>query len=288
MSRFNLICNGMMFFNEVNDRLQIVIPDIDGHVRKFNQDPVPTKASLMDLPIGRYTLDLPSSNRMPLTELLDGAGYVVLDGRRVAFNEERAARISAIIDVPKPTIIRMYRATEPLPGFDMLGNCRDLVVRTPRIAHDILVLSYKEIPVGTSVGLESAKGTAVAAGRTAMLSTINWMLYSNEKAPFPAELAFAGPPDLELNAALAPFRHPTEINTFLEIDELGGTGRRATTLQLSCIGKKDAPPSSTAIDVSDRHLFLFDELPDDPQSAVVQPRSGPGGCSGGARATQLR
>jgi hypothetical protein len=43
MARLNLICNGMMFFNEVGDELQIVMPEIKGHIRGYCVDPEPTK-----------------------------------------------------------------------------------------------------------------------------------------------------------------------------------------------------------------------------------------------------
>src|SRR5438128_5711767 len=122
MSRLNLICNGMMFFNEAGDRLQIVVPDIPGHVRKFCSDPQPAKSNLVDVPIGDYEVDIPRSNQAPLAELLDANGYVLLDASKVKFDEDRARKVSAFITVPKPTIIRLYRASEPLPGFDLLGN----------------------------------------------------------------------------------------------------------------------------------------------------------------------
>ena len=245
MSRLNLICNGMMFFNEVGDRLQIVIPDIEGHVRMFCSDPKPTKDKLRPLPVGRYELAVPASNKTPLRYLLDGSGYVLLDGRKVNFDEERAKPISAIIDVPKPDIIRLYRASEPLSLDGMLGNCRESVVRTPTVAHDIVVLSYTKIPDGTAVGLAPTGSSAVplATTRMAELAPISWIVYSNEKTPFALDFDAVRGTDQQYAEAMAASRHPTALNDFLTVNIKAAQAGVGTTLQLSGIGKKDGPPT---------------------------------------------
>jgi hypothetical protein len=228
----------------------------------------------------------PLSNRARLRELLDSSGYVLLDGNKVSFSEDRAERISAIIDVPKPDIIRLYRASEPMSLPAMLGNCRDAVVRTPTVAHDILVLSYTKVPNGTAVSLVTSDGHAatLAANNTTELSPLSWIIYSNEETPFSFDFDPAEASDQQYAQAMAGMRHPTTLNDFLNVNVKGMQSAVGTTLQLSGIGRKDGPPANTPIGITDRQLLLFHELPDNEMSAVPKFVSGPGGCSGGALA----
>lgn len=285
MARLNLICNGMMLFNEVRDYLQIVIPDIPGHVRKFCANPLPAQDVLVDVPVGDYNLSLPGVNKARLADLLDSTGYITLDGNKVAFQEAEARKISAVITVPKPNIIRLFRASEPLPGFDMLGNCKQSVTRVPTVAHDIVVLSYKEILDGTAIGIEPRVGAALATAKLTPFSTVNWMLYSNEINAFPLKLDFANVSDADFEDALAPLRHPTPLNTFLQVKVAMGMGTAPTTLSLSGIGKKDAPADS-AIGMTARQQFLFHELPATSGGPIVTIVSGEPGCTGAALVTQ--
>jgi len=285
MARLNLICNGMMFFNEVGNQLEIVIPDIQGHVRKFCADPQPAKDRLVDVSVGEYQLNVPGGNTARLADLLDSSGYVTLDGNKVTFKRDVAKNISAIFTVPKPSVIRLFRASEPLAGFDMLGNCKSTVVHTPTVAHDIVVLSYKDIPEGTAVSIGPSRRTPLATATLLPFSFVNWILYSNEISPFALPMELSPALDEALNKALAPMRHATPLNTFLEVKAVSGMTPSATTLTLSGIGKKDAP-ASTAIGISALQQFLFHELPLTHGGAVVTPASGEPGCTGAALATQ--
>jgi hypothetical protein len=296
MSRLNLVCNGMMLFNEAGAYIQIVIPTIEGHVRKFCVDPKPAKDNLVDLPAGCYQLNVPSTSTAPLRDLLDGSEYVVLDGNKVAFSEDIARPTSAIVTVPKPDVVRLYRASEPTSVPAMLGNCSNVVVRTPSVANDIVVLSYTRIPPATKVSLTAIgkESQSLASATTTsgpIPVTITWVLYSNEKTPFsflrePVELSGA-----EFAEAVAPQKHPTRLNDFLTLTGRGASQRTSgpmnTTLDLSGIGKMDGPPTNTPIGLTSRQLLLFHELPDSNSAGATIPHqvSGEAGCSGAARAT---
>jgi hypothetical protein len=285
MPRLNLICNGMMLFHEAGDRLQIVIPEIQGHVRKFGSSDTPVKSNLQDLPNGDYEMTGAWSSNELLSDLLDATGYVTLDGDKVKFHEHRARKVSAIFSVPKPTIIRLYRASEPLEGFDLLGNCQHAVIDTPVIVHDIMVLSYKDIPAGTTVSIGPRGGPPLAtATLQGSLVVPNWVLYSDEQNPFPIvePLKLS---DAQINNILTPLRHSTPLNSFLELRSVGGGSHQPTTLSLSGIGRRDTP-CTPAIGATDRHLFLFHELPDQAGDPVITPVCGEAGCSGAAIVTQ--
>jgi hypothetical protein len=276
----------MMLFNEVGDRLQIVIPDIQGHVRKFCSNPKPSKDQLVDLPVGSYRLEVPASGTAPLMHLMDGSGYVLLDGRNVTFDEAQAKQVSAIVDVPKPDIIRLFRAAEPASLTTLLGNCHSSVLRTPIVTHDIVVLSYTNIPDPTDVALVGPNPEPLAKATTVPLTPITWILYSDEETPFAMELDPATAHKDQLAEALSAVRHPTSLNDFLDL-QLKSEAPVDTALQLSGIGVSDLQPSATAIGITDRQLLLYYELPETEDDLLAQQRCGPGGCSGAARATQF-
>jgi hypothetical protein len=256
MPRFNLICNGMMMFREVDaTHVQIVIPDIQAHVRKYCTDTKPAKSNLKDLPIGKYQLQGVPAVAGSLRKLINPDEYLVLKKATVEFDEAAAGPISAVLTVPKPGSVRLFRASEPTASV-FGGTSVSTAFAKPHTHHDVVVFCYKNIPAGT-VRLQTDAGAVLASATPGADDIVSWVLYSTEEDP----MAGGDPP------------HPTTLNNLLQV---GGVH---TDFSLSAIGFKDGL-HSTGIGVSSHHMAAFHELPPTPLGSVVDLNSGDFGCSG--------
>jgi hypothetical protein len=256
MPRFNLICNGMMLFREMDaTNVQIVIPHIEGHVRKYCTEKKPAKSNLNDLPAGKYQLQGVPAEAGSLRKLISPDEYLVLKKDTVAFDEAAASPISAIIAVPKPGLVRLFRASEPTAS--VFGKTPvSTAFAKPHTHHDVVVFCYKDVPLGT-VSLLPEAGAALASATPGADDIVSWVLYSTEEDP----ITGGDPP------------HPTTLNNVLQV---GGIN---TDFSLSAIGFKDGL-HSTGIGVSAHHMAAFHELPPKPLGGVVDLNSGDFGCSG--------
>jgi len=261
MARLNLICNGMMLFDEIDDHtVQIVIPNISGHVRRFCKDPKPAQNVLEPLAVGAYSLSGPPPTATPLRDLINPDRYLVLKQGVVELDMAAAQPVSAIVRVPKPSYTRLFRASEPT-GSVFGDTSTDTAFAIPTIHHDVVVFSYVDLPPDTVLTLERQTGGPLASVTTQADEIINWVLYSTEQAPLP------GGSD----------PHATEFKTILKVDG------QATDFSLSAIGLKDGP-HSTGVGMSPHHMAAFHELPPTPMGSVIELESGDLGCSGAARA----
>lgn len=257
MARLNLICNGMMLFNEVDPQhVQIVIPDITGHVRKFCGDPKPAQDKLVDLPIGGYQLQGPTATAGALRTLISPDRYLIVRKDTVTFDQAAAAAVSAIVTVPMPPLVRLFRASEPTAS--VFGNTPvTAAFARPRIHHDIVVFSYVNLPAGINLTIQPQAGPPLATTTPAAGDIVNWVLYSTEKAP----LIGGAPP------------HVTALNDLLILNAAH------TDFSLSGIGLKDGL-HSTGIGMSAHHMAAFHELPPTALGSVIGLDSGDLGCSG--------
>jgi hypothetical protein len=181
----------------------------------------------------------------------------VLSNEVVDFDEEAAAAVSAIITVPKPSAIRLFRGCEPQG--DILGSSESAVVSPPLIVHDIAVLSYKGMPANIQLSLATADSSSVLKSvvTTGDINDVtNWILYSNE-----------------ISTPAIGDQHDTTLNEFLTI------GGEPTDFILSGFGMQDGG-YATAIGMKAIHMAMYFELPSlaEPAADFVV-TSGPAGCS---------
>ncbi len=256
MARFNLICNGMMLFREVNSSwVEIIIPTIPGHVRKICTKEVPAKSNLDDLAIGQYDLQGVAPVPASLRQLINPRQYLVLKRDGVVYNEAAAIAVSAIITVPMPDLVRLFRASEPKASV-FGGTPQSVAFEKPRIHHDIVAFCYTNVQPGT-ITLQLQAGNATATAPVVADDIISWVLYSTDEDPLL-------PHDLP---------HDTAINNLLQV---GGVN---TEFSLSAIGFKDGP-HKTGVGVSMYAMAAFHELPQNPQGEVADLNCGDFGCSG--------
>ena len=260
MARLNLICNGMMLFNEQEDgTVQIIVPDICGHLRKFCGVPNPTQSTMMDLPTAAYDLIVPVKHKVSLRSMLSPEHYLFLDNSVVSLDQAAAAKVSAIVTVPMPSLVRLFRASEP-SGSVFGGTIPKAAFARPGVHHDIVVFSYCDLSAGTKVAMGVNGNPPLAVATLSDTDILNWIVYSTEEYA----LAIGAPP------------HSTDaLNNLLTFD-----GQK-TDFSLSGIGKKDGA-HSTGIGIMEVHMSAIHELPKlmgGPTSLFV---SGDLGCSGGA------
>jgi hypothetical protein len=256
--RFNLICNGMMLFNELDDQfLEIVVPEIlpagpgdqSGHVRRFTVEQLPTAQSMLkELPVGEYEIaGLTPTNVRPLSKIFDPRMAVVLkkgdkgNPQAVFFDRLAASKTCAIIKIPKPDVVRYYRGGEPVR--DPLNNCAPAAFDQPRLAYDIAVLSYRSVQLGTIVRLMRANNPKPYASKQIPFLGFSWTVYSNDENPN------VGP-------------HETMLNDFLSISGA------AADLNLSALGEKDGPCATGVPSIVKEQMSLFHEMPKDAGNPV--------------------
>lgn len=265
MGRLNLICNGMMIFDDFDETtVKIVMPTIEGHVRKYFVGDRPYQNGTVDLQVGSYELVGPPPSDKKLIGLISPRQYLCILKGPVEVDFDKAAQTSAIVTVPKPKLVRLFRASEP--SGSVFGDTPANVAHdTPATHHDVVVFSYFDLSSGTSIQLKDGNGNILASVGAIAGQTINWVLYSDEADPL----------------TFGMLAHPTDgLNELLKI---GGAGTHPT-FQLSAIGRKDGA-HSTAIGVTPLHMAAFHELPETDTGVPVQLHSGTMGCSGAAVGT---
>ncbi len=175
--RLNLICNGMMLFHETGKFVEIVIPNIKDHHRRICFDPEPSLDNLECLPVGEYSLDLlPASGK--LLHRVSPLFHLMAKKSEVEFNRTKAAKVSAIITVPMPDHLRLFRSCEPNRCVFPQGQ-EDLCFARPLIHHDIVVFSY-EITDVAKLAIIGPDGKPLPHPPLTGAGPFNWELYSTE------------------------------------------------------------------------------------------------------------
>jgi hypothetical protein len=260
-SRLNLICHGMMLFvEESSQMMSICIPTVGTHEHLFGvlDESDPSKATLQGLSRGSYAMGGMIARSAPLATLFGANNYLLLKKSAVTLDRALLDSESAIITVPKPSLVRFFRPAEPT--LNVFGSTPVSIAKSvPSVLHDVVVLSYLRIPDGTDITIEGA-GTTLFSARSAPDKTINWSLYSSD-ATAPAA-AGAG--------------HETTLNRYLKDKSTS----RQTSLILSAYGAKDGPPD-TGIGMKPAHTADLEDLPTAPSATEIQLICGRLGCTGG-------
>jgi hypothetical protein len=174
MVRFNLICHGLMWFVEEGDKIRILIPEIPPHSYLHG----PIKLGLPHLialnPGEDFTLDGIPDRNVPLRDLVNAGSMLVLDKSQFDVLSDRR-RNSYVI--PKPDLIRLFRAAEVLPTiFGKTPTSTALAV--PVLSHDVVCFSYLQ----TSGPVSIKKGTSTVATFSGT-EPVSWNLYAQPTKP---------------------------------------------------------------------------------------------------------
>ncbi len=175
--RFNLICNGMMLFHETGKSVEIVIPNIKDHYRRICFDPEPSLDGLKCLPIGEYSLDLPPASGK-LLHKVSPLFHLMVKKSEVEFDRSKAAKASAIITVPMPKLVRLFRSCEPNCPVFPKGQ-ESLCFARPLIHHDIVAFYYEITDVG-KLAIIGPNGKPLPHPPLTGAGPFNWELYSTE------------------------------------------------------------------------------------------------------------
>src|SRR5581483_7344937 len=98
----------------------------------------PAKSNVKTLGVHSYQLTGPLSSRKGLAALFGSSGCILLSNSVVTFDRAAATKCSAVITVPKPDIIRLYRACEPEKS--VLGSsCMGAPQGEPHLMHGVAV-----------------------------------------------------------------------------------------------------------------------------------------------------
>lgn len=274
MASFNLICMGMMIVQEDNSSLNLIVPTIKGHVRKwFARRDVPYRDTLQDLPAGAFSLSMTRPpNGKGLIELVDPGSQIVLDSAAVNVDTVRARQDCAFITVPMPDVIRSYRGAEVDGISQTLGNCAAHVFRTPTVLYDVAMLCYRNLTNGTPITLTG--GSAPTADETADDNfCVNWILYADDEAPIVDEESIVKRNFAAAQKQRADRRHITAVNDYLTIRNTG----KKTTLELSAVtSQSDGAPQTLPFDLKSQHLWPYTQLPETQSAPVVIPVCGGG------------
>lgn len=263
MTRFNLVFNGMILFNEIDNALvQVIIPKIDNHVRAFTSASKPARDRLIFLDTTTYVVSgLPAAPaNAALRPLIPSMYYLLLKSGTVTINQAGAAAVSSIFQVPIPQIVRLFRASEPTAN--VFGSTTtSAAFDNPTVYHDIVVFSYTDIAPSTKISFKEQVATTPLATVTTPSNdvTINWVVYSTEGQ------AITDNRD----------KHVTAFNDFLLVNG------QPTDFSLSAIGLKDVPYSSGA-GLTPDHMKAVYELNLTASTLPAEEVSGVLGCSGGA------
>jgi hypothetical protein len=155
MTRFNLVCHGMMLFIDRTDHVTILIPTVDSHLYKFGS---PTsvqgvcQVALSDLPAGAFQLTGPIASQKSLAGMVASKDHLLL--RQNSFTPVNAAARN-VIDIPMPDLVRLYRPVEVQDKTaTIFGDTpTSAALEVPAFLHDVVCFSYTTLPDNTLVSL---------------------------------------------------------------------------------------------------------------------------------------
>ena len=155
MTRFNLICHGMMLFIEEGDQVRILIPQVDTHAYKFGSPQSVQgvcQGTLNDLPTGSFTMTGPVSSGRKLTDMVSSKDHLMLHQESFDIAETTARNT---IVIPKPDLVRLYRPVEVLDQTSTVFGGADtkVALEVPTFLHDAVCFSYTKLPDATVVSI---------------------------------------------------------------------------------------------------------------------------------------
>lgn len=173
-----------------------------------------------------------------LVSLISPKTYLVLRKGSVILDQTAAEKVSAIFTVPMPSVVRLFRASEPSKS--VFGTTpTDAAYAVPAVHHDVVVFSYVGLSEETEVMFKPPSSSGIRPHTTTVGKFTNWILYSTEK------------PDTRPPHSTKP------LNDLLLLTMDG----KHTDFSLSSEDPKDGPPATTGIGASEEHLLAFHELP---------------------------
>ena len=246
----------MIFYEADKTSIQIVMPYIEGHIRAICTASQPAQDQMQPLATGAYSLNGPSATASLLKDLIVPGYNLVLQKELVEVDLVAAAEVSAIITVPMPKSVRVFRGSEATGN--VFGNTDPgIAFQVPMAFHDVVILSYQVDPK-TTISIDGPGG-ALATAVTVADESINWILSSTDEKPV------FGP-------GLA---HPTAaLNSLLKIKATGKT----TDFSLSAIGAKDAF-LNTGTGISRAQLSAYHELPATNMGNLIDLNCSDDGCT---------
>jgi hypothetical protein len=172
----------------------------------------------------------------------------------ILLDREAAEHVSAIIRVPKPTLIRLYRGCEP--ETDVFGETsHEVAYSVPKTHHDVLVFSYldfhrEKVSLGEIADAQLTDSLPVRP--------VTWIIYSTDKVDRSKEN-----------------KHKTaNLN-----DLLRTRGGEHTKFDLSVVAANDGAPD-TVIGLHPEHLAAVRDLPPDVTKGNFSVGCGAMSCTG--------
>jgi hypothetical protein len=252
--QFNLICHGMMLFQEQAAGFLILIPEIKEHSYMFGT-PKPVNATNVTKgcsPISVLTeLEISSTFPPPaidyqlvgptgqvVTNMLPGAvdpqACLMIDGSQV---EVVAALKRIAISVPKPDLITQFRPLIPQPGMPsdpLNGMSPSLLIggNAPASISDVIAFSYMTVLSGSVTF--AGQTYAAPAGQTTNLCVYSQVILGDGEAMGP---------------------HRTGTNDLIHYNT-----HAHPTFDLSMIGNADTAPASPGLGIGICQLLSLTEL----------------------------
>lgn len=176
MNRFNFFCHGLLWVVEDGGFLELLVPEISSHDYKHGQ-PANGLSGLHALPPGEdwELTGVPSSGERLLSMLSPQSNLVL---RKSSFTIDRSKARNRF-RLPKPNLIRKFRATEVPPS--IIGTVpAAAIVRVPKLSHDVVCFSYTDLPPTANVALLGPGGKSFPFSDPIATA---WCLYSQPSTP---------------------------------------------------------------------------------------------------------
>lgn len=153
VTRFNLVCHGLMLFWHQNDEIHILVPDETDHDFMIGV-PNPDLSTLEPLPTGRLNLQGVTAGNMNSSQIAGLISLPVLHGSHLQrTNNERTE-----ITIPAPHSVRAFCCAETRPLDMRHGTPPHVIERIPELAATVVVFSWFGPGDGRELQITSTTG----------------------------------------------------------------------------------------------------------------------------------
>ncbi len=254
MTSFNLVCHGMILFQELKNHCQILIPDSPPH-RNMQGSPQPgigcDPSPLQPLLEADFVLDGIPDRPRPATFARFKDNYLLLSAAQL-----EVVPLHALISmtIPRPDVLTLSRTVPLAKPRAIFGSTPSTVaVAIPSQLHDVVIFSYNDLVPGTTIRI----GQWFSA--TMRQTTQTLCLYSQEVDPVTAGSDF------------------TAINSLLRLSD-----GSAPNLQLAHTGRADDAQGIPGLGLDVCKLKNLFELFHPTVSRAPELLTDPTGCTGAA------